>query len=183
MVKVPNGTGKVVNSMVTAEDTAPSDAALTPRLMDEGSLREIGSLADARALYAAMYGEDIVEASEELGDGFDRFSEDDKRKLVGVPLFVMEWKFSTSETVTRDGELVEYVSCRIVGERGGKTIKAVFADGGTGIYSQLRAYTNRTGRTRGMMVPNGLRVSDYTFTNPMTGEKSPASTYYFDLSE
>lgn len=183
MVNKVSGSGKVVNSEVTAVAAGDPVAQLTPRDFGENELRNVGSLADAVRLFEAVHGnEPIVIASEELGDGFDRYTEDDKRKLIGVPLFVMEWKFSISDTVQRGDESVEYVTVRIVGERGGKTIKAVFADGSTGIYKQLRAYTDRTGRTRGMMVPNGLRVSDYTYVAP-DGTKSPASTFYFDLSE
>lgn len=182
MVNKAASTGKTLNSTVTDVTDVDASTELTTREWDEGALRDIGSYADAVALYRAMYGDDVVEAADELGDGFDRYSEDDKRKLVGVPLFVMEWRFSISETVQRGDQSVEYVTCRVVGERGGKAIKAVFSDGGSGIYRQLRAFTDRTDRVRGMMVPNGLRVSDYTFTAP-DGSKTPASTYYFDLSE
>lgn len=183
MVNKAASTGKVVNSEVTGAADAAPGAELTTRDWDDNAFREIGSLADALALYRTTVGDDIAVASEELGDGFDRYTEDDKRKLIGVPLFVMEWRFAISDTVQRGDESVEYVTARIVAERGGKTIKAVFSDGSTGIYRQLRAYTDRTQRTKGLMVPNGLRVSDYTFQHPITGEKSPASTFYFDLSE
>jgi hypothetical protein len=183
MVSKPNSTGKVVNSDVVASNTADASADLTPREWDESDFRNIGSMQDAVNLFSATTGGDIAYASEELGDGFDRFAEDEKRKLVGVPLFVMEWRFQDSDTVQRGGESVEYVTARVVAERGGKVVKAVISDGSTGIYRQLRAYTNRTGRTKGLMVPAGLRVSDYTYQDPNTGEKSPASTFYFDLSE
>lgn len=179
MVATKAVTGKSVNS----KDTGAVSSAIE-RLPDEAEYRSISSLADAIELVEEYHGVAPVSAPEVLGDGFTRIDDKGKRALCGLPLFVMSWEFSQSETTLNDdGSPKEYVTCRLISERGGRVIKAVFSDGSTGIYRQLRSYTDREGRQAGLMVPNGLRASDFTYTDPHSGERSPATTYYFNLDK
>lgn len=171
-----------IESNVVTDEPAAENAVSTHRVFSESDYRSIGTMADAVELWQQTTGEDIVQASEELGDGFTPMTEGEKRKLCANPLFIMQWEFKFSDTVTRDGKPVEYVSVRVIAERFGKTEKYVFSDGSSGIYRQLRAYTDRTGRQGGMLAPLGLRVSDYKFKDPTTGDETPASTFYIDLA-
>lgn len=170
MVKATPDTVKTVNNDVAAEP----GSELTTRLYGEHELRSVGSLAEAVDLYRSIHGDEIDSAEQVLGDGFERNF--DKRRLVGVPLFVMEWKFSESEDYQS-----EFVIARVVAEKNGRTVKAVITDGSTGICKQLKSYTDRTGKTAGLLVRNGLRASEYTYRDG-NGKEIPATTYYFDIA-
>ena len=173
---------RAVESNAVAAQPAEENALSTQRLLSESEYRNIGTIGDAIALFEEAFGLEIHHAEEELGDGFTPMTEADKRRLVGVPLFLIGWQFKVSETVTRNGEAVEYANVRVICERHGKTEKYVFADGGTGIYPQLKGYSERTGRMGGILAKNGLRASDYNYRDPATGDTTPATTYYIDLA-
>lgn len=121
--------------------------------------------------FAQLMEQGVIEVSE-----IDDTEQVDKADLVNVAMIIFDWTFKTSETG-------DYVIVRAKTQDG--TI--VFADGSTGIKDQLLKYQTRLEKAReegtqwsGLYVPRGLRYSDYTYTDPNTGDKSPARTYYID---
>lgn len=128
-------------------------------------LTHIESFDDAARLAAQEFG-DIVSAHEStaLGDGFRVASEDDKMRLIGVPLLLLEWSLRESEY----GEGV-YVSIKAIQrDESGRAIKWILNDGSTGIARDLQNFTLKTGRSGGLGVRKGLRVSEYP-TNAIKG--------------
>lgn len=100
---------------------------------------------------------------------------DDKNQLVNVPFFINRWWFA-------EGDMGPFAVVRAVASRKvhtgvtGETDKVIVTDGSTGIYSQLRELTKRTGKTGPMMIRHGLRVSQYT-AETESGPKQ-AETFY-----
>lgn len=158
-------------------------------------LGSIDSFDAAMALATAEYG-NVIAAHEQalLGDGFRVATEDDKRRLIGVPLLLLDWTFKPSDY----GQDQDWVLIHAV-QRGdnGQAVKWVIADGGTGIARDLKEFTDKTGRSGGMAVKNGLRVSEYyidsdsgqALTKAQVREymvnKKPlaeAATFYLDTS-
>lgn len=125
------------------------------------NLELISSFQDALA-FANSQGA-VIHASE-LGDGFQLLKEKDK--LIGVPFVIIQVRQNESEY---DDNAV-YSVIRLVTERGSKV---VIVDGGTGINAQV---TNLGEGVGGILVPGGLRRSDYQY------EGKPASTYYLDTT-
>lgn len=108
----------------------------------------------------------------------------EQRELVGRSFILVNWEIKDSDRVKRDGQPTQYAFVEVMLEDG---TLAVFADGGSGIMDQLKRYDARLLRSiePGAAKPRlyfhyGLRVSDYTYTDPQTGDQSPASTFYFD---
>jgi hypothetical protein len=97
-----------------------------------------------------------------------------KQSLVGKPFYIVHVKFFTGTY----GPAVALL-CFIRDEMK----RVVISDGSTGIFQQIKGMVERTGRFGGYIVRNGLRVSEYTYTqkdffgNPI-GEPVPAKTYY-----
>lgn len=136
---------------------------------------EIDSIPDA---YSALQAQGIeILTPDELvgiiGDGFVLI--EDKDKLLGRPMLILEWAnyqgdhgpFVTVRAMTNDGERI------------------IFNDGSTGIRSQLDKIAKHRGvtpdwkeRVSGGIAINGLRVSEYDYTDPNTGKVSKARTYY-----
>lgn len=156
--------------------TGPTAEVAAPDSYKPDTLRSITTW--DQALEAAMqaFGQPVAVAHEELGDGFAVLPTDKKDRLIGVPLFLMEWRFA-------DGDNGRFVSIRAVAqnEDAPGVRKYIINDGSTGICQQLAEYQEQTGRTGGLMVRNGLRRSDYTYTND-NGEDKAASTFYLDTS-
>jgi hypothetical protein len=130
-------------------------------------LAKLDSVNDVMALMEETYGGTIsAHETEYLGDGFRLAKEEDKRRLCGVPLLFIEWRFNESDY----GD-VPYVSAKAIqfdGDTGKVTGKWILNDGSTGVATQLREFTVKTGRTGGLGVRRGLRVSDYP-TDAKTG--------------
>ena len=55
--------------------------------------------------------------------------------------------------------------------------KVIFNDGGTGVYKQLKSYTERTGRTTAIRCKKGLKPSRYTYVDD-NGVERDAVTFY-----
>jgi len=98
----------------------------------------------------------------------------DKNELVNVP-FVLFKAYDRGE----------YVTMEIVIISTGEVV--VFNDGSKGVADQVRKHTAGadvfvTGHEAEfvppVMVAEGLRVSEYEWTNPKTNKKQPAKTYY-----
>lgn len=113
-------------------------------------LRSIASFQDAMRLVEDTLGGTVVDASEEIGDGFTML--DDKDKLINVPFIALQWRFTPGDF----GK--QYVIMRVVTDTGDKY---VITDGGTGIAQQMASFTERTKRTGGLLVKRGLRKSEY----------------------
>lgn len=123
----------------------------------------IQSWDDAIALAQAEYGTILNIHETELGDGFRVASEDDKRRLIGVPLFLLEWHWN-------DGDFGQFVSVAAIAQgENGQATKWILNDGSTGIREQLADFETKYNRNGGLNVRNGLRVSDYN-TDLETGE-------------
>lgn len=136
--------------------------AIVPVHFNREQLGAIDSFDAAIALATAEFG-DIVLADAEVGDGFKVATDSDKRTtLSGSPLLLLDWSFRESET----GEWV-LIHAVQRSDDGGVT-KWVITDGSTGLCRELKEYEEKTGREGGMLVRNGLRVSDY-YIDPETG--------------
>lgn len=119
---------------------------------------------------AAAHGA-VVDASEEMGDGFTVLPESQRNLLAGRPILLAEWSF-------REGDFGEFVSIRVLVENtDGSVLKLILNDGSTGICRQLNEYSAKTGKFGALFVKGGLRVSEYTYDDG-TGKPKPASTWY-----
>lgn len=164
----------------------PTTAVATGDGYSTEDLRAVTSIEDALQLAAREHG-GVVEASGEVGDGFTLLDKDEKMRLVGVPLLFLEWQFNPGDYGGN------FVSARVFqfGEQGGIAGRFIINDGSTGIYETLREYTERTGRTGGLLVKRGLRASTYNLdenNEPLPKNADPAlikgkaTTYYLDTS-
>ena len=156
-------------------------------LYSAGELREIASIADAvnLAKLRGFVGSDgNPEMAEVLGDGFEVMPTAYKAKLVDEPFFILTW-FTTPSTKGGEGD---FVSMRIVDNSGRRMI---INDGGAGIKRQLDDLVAiRKGERPGLpeavyrtnlLVPHGLRVSRYKYTNDK-GVESEAETFYLSTN-
>ena len=123
-----------------------------------------------------------VESISDYGTGFKLT---DSKKLVGIPLLILQWRFNAG-AFGPDG----FVSVEAVTKHDEKVI---FNDGSTGIRDKLKQVTadrEKKGQSHtqaGLIVENGLTASEF-FYNDQTGEISrvamsgdewkPATTYY-----
>lgn len=106
----------------------------------------------------------------------DEISLVDKDTLINKPMIILAWNFS-------QGNFGEFVAVKVRTADG----LYVFTDGSTGIYEQIARYQERLIASdgwdkfvaSGMMVPKGLRKSEYTYTDE-DGKEVPAVTYYID---
>lgn len=188
--------GTTRQTATQTEEVAVQEDASVPEVMApksryaDADLRNIESFDDAMALATQMYG-GVAVAHDEIGDGFRLASSEDKKRFVGVPLMFLEWTF-------RDGDFGDYVSILSVTQNpNGSIEKWIINDGSTGLRDDLRSFTRETGRTGGLFVRNGLRVSEY-FIDPENGTPlnkeevkayyavgspvAPAATFYIDTS-
>lgn len=134
-------------------------ATLVPYATD-ADMRGVGSYEDALALAEAIHG-NVVDISEELGSGFAML--EDKSVLVKQKFVILQWRFSPGDY------LKGFVSVGLVTSRGDKYI---MNDGSTGIYDTLLEFSQETQRFGGIVVPKGLRRSEYP-TCPECGKPMP----------
>lgn len=97
-----------------------------------------------------------------------------KEALVGVAFVITEWSLNP------DGDLGEFVTVKVVTEKGEHRF---FSDGSTGIKDQLKAAEAKMGGRKPILVPKGLRVSNYMYHDENLGKDIPAATYYIDNSD
>lgn len=174
------------------EETDRKSAELAvPRVFADADLADVDSWETAMSFVEGAFG-DVVTAADVLGSGFRMASEDDMLRLQGVPLILMQWMFYAGDF----GK--DFVAINAVQRHdNGSITKWILTDGGTGICQQLAELTKRTGRTGGLGVAKGLRVSNYyidretktalTKTEVAEGLTSgrkmdPAHTFYLDTS-
>lgn len=122
------------------------------------SIGAVDSFAAALELAKEVHGLSSADQEPALGDGFRVASEDDKRRLIGVLLVFMEWTFRESDF----GSDQDWVSIRAI-QRGenGEAIKWIINDGSTGIAKDMQQFTEKTGKTGGLVVKHGLSESRY----------------------
>lgn len=146
----------------TAQEIARRELAdMVPEIMgggshfDEDALRELSSFDAAIALATAAHG-DMLDASDELGDGFTLLGKDDKGRLENVPMLLLEWAFRPGDFGT------PFVSVRVAARQSdGSVGKYIINDGSTGIAEQLARFTKKTGKMGNLLVKGGLRKSEY----------------------
>lgn len=119
-------------------------------------------------------------ADDILGDGFAVLTTDQKMRLIGKPMHILDWQFY-------DGDMGPFVSARVIvkdGDADSDIKRYRIADGSTGVYKQLVEATEKLGRTHSLTVRNGLRVSEYEVTiETKDGEERniPARTFYLSV--
>jgi len=158
----------------TQETTQETTNAELQLIISPAQWRDVKSFDEAMALVQSVYG-NIAKASDVIGDGFELLESDEKKRLVKVPLMFASWTFS-------DGDHGEFASVRVVTM---KNDKFIINDGSTGIYRQLKDYTEQFGATGGLFIQRGLRVSEYTYEAVMPDgavTRDKAHTYYIDAS-
>lgn len=129
--------------------------------ISEQELAQASTFADLQELMNAAYGE-TVNIANVAGDGFVPL--DDKSRLVQTPFIIVTAELHDSEAYGKVAVL------RVVTEDN-KRYK--IRDMSSGIRDQVKTMA----RTGNILCPNGLRVSNYTFTNDQ-GKEQSASTYY-----
>lgn len=173
------------------EEDRPKAELVVPRVFSDSDLAEVDSWETMMSFVDGAFGE-VVNAADVLGTGFRIATEDDKMRLCGVPLMLMQWVFYPGDF----GE--DFVSINAVQRYdNGSIAKWILNDGGQGICPVLKEYTKKSGRTGGLGVPKGLRVSQYFIDadtkQPLTKAEVaeyitakrkavPAHTFYLDLS-
>lgn len=132
---------------------------------DDALLRGITSFEDAVKLAADVWG-GVTAAGEHIGNGFSVVPKDQKSRLIGVGFIILAMKF-------HEGDFGEYVSMLIVTANNDRLI---LNDGSTGIYYQARDLVDTTGRSGGIHVSDGLRLSEYdTCAGPNCGIPRPTN--------
>src|SRR4249919_1280241 len=81
------------SSAVVTPESASSDVAVRNGFSAE-ELRGLQSLSDVQALFAG-HGIDVIDASEELGDGFALVK--NKDQFIGRQLMVLSWAFGAGD--------------------------------------------------------------------------------------
>jgi len=159
---------KATNAAATTENASNEIETYTGFTTEQ--LKNLTSFEDVEALFRER-GEEIVSASEELGDGFALL--DNKAILEDRPLMFVSWTFAKGDFAE------EFVSIRVMCRMDNGTIgKYVINDGGTGIRKSLREWSNANQqRMGGMFVPKGLRKSEYS-----NEYSDHAVTWYVDTS-
>lgn len=136
-------------------------ADMVPEIMgggshfDEDALRSLSTFDEAIALATSQHGE-MLDASDELGDGFTLLGRDQKNLLENRPLLLLEWAFRPGDFGT------PFVSVRVAARNdNGSVGKYIINDGSTGIAEQLAKFTKKTGKLGNLLVKGGLRKSEY----------------------
>ncbi len=144
-------------------------------------LREIDSFEDAAAAFLGAYGESpLLISKTELGDGFTHYRQKEtaiKEDLVDVPLFIIEYEFGRDAESGR-----ELVFIRAMAETKRGRLKLTFTDASTGIFAQLKELAEITGkkgkaRRGGILVPHGLRFSEYLYSSDLSRAVSEKEAY------
>lgn len=134
------------------------------RAFSDEELRSLQTYNDLRALVNEKK-IPVVNASDVLSDGFELTK--DKAGLVGIEFVIVDWRFTASSEY-EDGE---FVTVRLITAQNAKLIINDGSKGG--IRDQLKSVA-----PEGVLfVKNGLRVSEYEYTDEK-GKKNKARSYY-----
>jgi hypothetical protein len=148
--------------------------SLNDAFYTDADLRAVKSFEDALKLVTDTVG-DVLDAADEIGSGFVQI--DNKDRLVDTAFVILSFSINDGDFRDTEGFLQKFVSVRVVTR---SNDKYWFTDGSTGIARQLRDYVEMGGRKAGLLVKNGLRKSEYTFTDS-NGNEQPATTYYLNV--
>lgn len=162
----------VVPTVGTDEFSADLVHAGAKRLSADIDWSQLRTEQDILGAVLAEFG-DIVDISE-YSDGFVRV---DKESLVGHKLLILDTVFVDKDPM--QGKIGNYVVVRVLDLV--DMTKKVFSDGSTGIFEQLTRIVRGSKRRGALGIPNGLRYSDYLYTDK-DGDQVPARTYYLDDS-
>lgn len=159
--------------------TKKTQEVAEPNIIPQYDVEKLGSLTSWGDVADLLESSNVqtLYADQVAGDGFTLLSSDDKAKLIGVPMVLLEWRFN-------NGAQGRFVSVRAVAKTGVDDTdvkKVIFNDGSTGILQQLTEITEKTSAQGGLIVRKGLRVSQYTYEDEK-GVERPAETYYLDTS-
>ena len=165
----------------TQSENSQEIAVNTPAVFDDLALARIKTFDD---VFSAFQNANVQpEQIADYGTGFTVL--DDKDRLIGVPFVAVQWRFNYSkEYADGNGEPLEFVTVTLMTKH---SEKFLINDGGSGIYRQLKRVTalrmddGHPTPQAGMFCADGLTVSRYPYTDPVTGKKSTAETFY--LSE
>ena len=171
--------------MPTNDKNKAEESDTKSALYTDEQLTNIKSFEDAIALLAEA-GVDVTDIAD-YGDGFSVM---DKRAFLGVPFIILDYKFA-------DGKYDSgFTVVRVVAknEETGETIKGLFTDGSTGIRKQLgdirRKQELANKPQAGIMVKNGLTISEYEWVgietdkdDPEYGKevRKPSETFYLSM--
>lgn len=134
-------------------------------------------------LFATLNAEQELLDAADAGDGFKLISgEGDKRKLVGVPFIVIDWK--ENESSRFPGRTFYTLRIKTVTNE-----NVIVNDGGAGIRSQLASFDEQ-GRHGAIACRHGFRVSEYEVEDesgakvldPATKQPIRSRTYYLDTA-
>jgi hypothetical protein len=153
----PDEVDAMVKARVDAMVKAEESNAVALSVFNREELADIESFDDAMKLAVKQFGNVILAHEDKnLGSGFRLTSDEDKYKLIGVPLILLDWRFNPGEFGDDFGSITAVAQ----GEDG-KSNKLIINDGGTGICKDLKEYTQKTNRMGGLLCRRGLRVSEY----------------------
>ena len=102
----------------------------------------------------------------------------DKKHLVGMPFIIVGWQFYQGNFGPAVG-IVALTRDEVPDTNGNRVRRVVINDGSTGMYREWETLCASGKAKAGLVCQNGLRVSEYTYQDMLTGEDKPASTYYF----
>jgi len=152
---------------------SPAKDQVAPRELTNDVLRGITTADEAMRLIAEINQSAPIQIGEVLGNGFEVLPNERKNQLESEPFVIIDWRFYKGE---KGPGMV--VALMIVTKAGRKLI---INDGSTGIRDQVTEL-DKSGVRAPVVVPNGLKSSNYDYTNPDTGEVSRATTFYLDTS-
>jgi len=164
------------NSTSNSTETTPEAEAISggrnSNLFATPDLRAITSMDEAIALVEQTLGSEIVDAADEIGNGFTVLRKDQKHLLIDVPFLIMTIDFQDGDFVDEEtGITGSFLTLMLITEDGRKYI---LNDGGTGIFRQVEDWANTSGKAGGMLVRNGLRESKYE-----ANDVRPAGVTYY----
>lgn len=172
---------RVIDQSPENMSNADDGKELTTREISISEMHAIRSMEDAIRVFQQTSGQEVIDARDEIGDGFDYL--DNKDLLVGKPLFFLKWETRYSESFKdRDGRPLPGITAWIVVEKAGGIAKVRITDFSTGVCRQLWDFSDRTDRFGGLRAPRGLRKSEFPYKDPSSNETSMAKTYYIDES-
>lgn len=169
---------QALENRAEAQEVAAQRKALAPvRVSDLADLLEGMSFDEAVAALSGTFTVDTVSA-DLIGDGYEMMK--DKGKLVNIPMVLLQWQFSNPENESFGSKYVIITAMTVAGRR------IRFVDGSTGVCEELWNFTNaraKAGNTTpnvGLILPDGLSKSEYTYIGE-DGKEAEATTFHLAL--
>jgi hypothetical protein len=143
--------------MVQKSTTPPDPKATPPEIVEptgtvaripREQLEEITSFDEMIATLAQVHGEVISS---------EAFAPVEKDDLINIPFVIIEWEDGKKKDFGEKRFVIVRIMVQATEEKG------VFTDGSTGVMHRLDRWAAQ-GRTGGILVPRGLRKSEYGLT-------------------